>query len=396
MLSLAQKGEKVAPSATLGITAKVNAMIAEGIDVVKFGAGEPDFDTPDYIKDAAIVAIHEGFTKYTPSSGIPVLKNAIVEKFKKDNGLTYKPSQIIVSCGAKHSIYNILQALCNPGDEVIFAAPYWVSYIEMVKLADATPVVIETTAAQNFCMTPEQIESAVTDKTKAIIINSPSNPTGTIYETEALRQIAEIAVKHQCYVISDEIYESLLYDGLKHQSLASFNEEIKAITFVVNGVSKAYAMTGWRIGYTAGPEKAVAAMSRLQDHSTSNPTSIAQRAAVAALTGPQEEVEKMRQAFEERRNAIAQRFDEIEGVTYVKPQGAFYIFPDVSAHYGRTIKGRTINGSMDLTAYLLEEAGVGVVPGDGFGADNHIRLSFATSLKEIHRGLDRIKKALEG
>ena len=395
MLSLAQRGEKVAPSATLSITAKVNAMQAEGIDVVKFGAGEPDFDTPDYIKEAAITAINEGFTKYTPSSGIPPLKNAIVEKFKRDNGLAYKPSQIIVSCGAKHSIYNILQAICNPGDEVIFAAPYWVSYIEMVKLADATPVVIETAAAQNFCMTPEQIERVVTDKTKAIIINSPSNPTGTIYETETLRQIAEIAVKHQFYVISDEIYESLLYDDLKHHSIASFNEDIKAITFVVNGVSKAYSMTGWRIGYTAGTESAVAAMSRIQDHSTSNPTSISQRAAVAALTGSQEAVEKMRQAFEERRNAISQRFDEIEGITYVKPQGAFYIFPNVSAHYGRTINGRKINGSMDMTAYLLEEAGVGVVPGDGFGADNHIRLSFATSLKEIHRGLDRIKKALE-
>ena len=369
-------------------------MLAEGIDIVKFGAGEPDFDTPDYIKDAAIAAIHEGFTKYTPAAGTLELKAAIVEKFKKDNGLTYKPSQIIVSCGAKHSIYNILQAICNPGDEVIFAAPYWVSYPEIVTLADGSPVVIETTAAQNFCMTPEQIENAVTNKTKAIIINSPSNPTGTIYDTESLRQIAEIAVKHRTYVISDEIYESLLYDDLKHRSIASFSEEMQEITFVVNGVSKAYSMTGWRIGYTAGPEKAISAMSRIQSHSTSNPTSIAQKAAHAAITGSQQAVEDMRQAFEERRNVICQRFDEIEGISYAKPQGAFYIFPDFSAHYGRTIHEKAIHGSMDMAAYLLEDAKVGVVPGNGFGADKHLRFSFAASLEEINRGLDRIKNGL--
>ena len=395
MLSLSQKVESIVPSSTLAITAKINAMQAEGIDVVKFGAGEPDFDTPDYIKEAAIAALNEGFTKYTAASGIPELKKAIVEKFKTDNGLSYEPSQVIVSCGAKHTIYNILCASCNPGDEVIFAAPYWVSYIEMIKLADATPVVVETNAAQNFCMTPEQIERAVTNKTKAIIINSPSNPTGTVYTADTLKQIAEIAVKSQCYVISDEIYESLLYDGLKHQSIAAFNDDIKDITFVVNGVSKAYSMTGWRIGYTAGPEKAVQAMSRIQSHSTSNPTSIAQKAAIAALEGPTEQVKEMRCAFEERRDVIAQRFDALEGVTYIKPQGAFYIFPDFSSHYGRTINGRTINGSADMTNYLLEDARVGVVPGDGFGADNHLRLSFATSLGEINRGIDRIEKALK-
>ena len=395
MLSLSQKIEAIVPSSTLAITAKINAMQAEGIDVVKFGAGEPDFDTPDYIKEAAVDALNEGFTKYTAASGITELKSAIVEKFKTDNGLSYEPVQIIVSCGAKHTIYNILCAICNPGDEVIFAAPYWVSYIEMIKLADATPVVVETDAAQNFCMTPEQIERAITDKTKAIIINSPSNPTGTVYATDALKQIAEIAVKSQCYVISDEIYEALLYDGLTHQSIASFGDDIKDITFVVNGVSKAYSMTGWRIGYTAGPEKAIQAMSRIQSHSTSNPTSIAQKAAIAALKGPTEPIEEMRCAFEERRDVIAQRFDAIEGVTHVKPQGAFYIFPDFSAHYGRQINGKTLNGSADMTNYLLEDAGVGVVPGDGFGADNHLRLSFATSLEEINRGLDRIEQALK-
>ena len=395
MLSLSQRSEKVAPSSTLAITAKINAMRAEGIDIVGLAAGEPDFDTPDYIKEAAITALREGFTKYTSAAGIAELREAIVNKFKRDNALAYDPSQIVVSCGAKHSIYNILQAICNPSDEVIFAAPYWVSYPEMVKLADATPIIVETTAAQNFCISPEQIESVLSEKTKAIIINSPSNPTGTVYDTATLKQIAELAVKHQFYVISDEIYGALLYDDLRHRSIASLDEAIQEITFVVNGVSKAYSMTGWRIGYTAGPEKAIQAVSRVQSHSTSNPTSIAQKAAVAALTASQEAVEKMRQAFEERRNVIYQRFDEVDGVTYAKPQGAFYIFPDFSAHYGRTINGKTINGSLDMTAYLLDDAKVGVIPGSASGADNHLRLSFATSLEEINRGLDRIKVALE-
>ena len=394
MLSLSQRSEKVAPSSTLAITAKINSMQAEGIDIVKFAAGEPDFDTPEYIKDAAIESLRNGFTKYTPVAGITELREAVVEKFKRDNNLVYSPSQIIVSCGAKHSIYNILQAICNPGDEVVFAAPYWVSYPEMVKLADAKPIVVETTADQNFCMKPEQIESVLSDRTKAIIISSPSNPTGTVYDAATLAQIGELALKHQFYVISDEIYESLLYDNLKHQSIASLDEAVQEITFVVNGVSKAYSMTGWRIGYAAGPEKAIQAMSRIQSHSTSNPTSIAQIGALTALTASQEAVEEMRRAFEERRNVICQRFDEIEGVTYAKPQGAFYIFPDVSAHYGRNINGKTVNGSLDMTAYLLVNARVGVIPGSASGADNHLRLSFATSLAEINRGLDRIEEAL--
>ena len=395
MISLSQRSQNVTPSSTLAITAKINALIADGVDVVKFGAGEPDFDTPDYIKDAAIAALDAGFTKYTPVPGIPELREAIVDKFKNDNGLSYTTSQVIVSCGAKHTLYNIMQAICDPDDEVIFAAPYWVSYPQQVKLAGAVPRVIDTTAEQNFCMQPEQVEAAITPKTKAILINSPSNPTGTTYDVETLKQIAELAVKNQVYLISDEIYEALLYDSATHQSPASFNEETKAITFVVNGVSKAYSMTGWRIGYTAGPEDVISAMSRIQSHSTSNPTSIAQKAAVAALNEPQDAVEEMRKAFEERRNVICQRFDDIDGVSYVKPQGAFYIFPDFSEHYGRTLDGKKIEGSMDITDFLLSSAGVGVVPGDGFGADNNLRLSFATSLTEINRGLDRIKKALQ-
>ena len=396
MISISDKSKQVTPSSTLALTAKINAMVADGLDVVKFGAGEPDFDTPDHIKSAAVEALNQGFTKYTPVAGITELREAIVDKFERDNGLSYEANQVIVSCGAKHTIYNILQAICNPGDEVIFAAPYWVSYIEMVKLADATPIVINTTPDQNFALTPDQIKSAVTENTKAIIICSPSNPTGTTYSTESLQMIAELAVEHQFYLISDEIYEALLYDGAKHRSLASFGDAVKSLTFVVNGVSKAYSMTGWRIGYTAGPEDAIKAMSKIQSHSTSNPTSIAQKAALAAINGSQEPVVEMVKAFQKRRDLICQRLDVIDGVEYVRPQGAFYIFPDFSAHYGRTINGHSINSSQELATYFLDEAKVGAVPGDGFGADNHMRFSFATSEIEINRGLDRIQKALEG
>tara|TARA_B100000519_G_C14251740_1_gene442801 strand:+ start:600 stop:1790 length:1191 start_codon:yes stop_codon:yes gene_type:complete len=396
VISISDKSKQVTPSSTLALTAKINAMVADGLDVVKFGAGEPDFDTPDHIKSAAVEALNQGFTKYTPVAGITELREAIVDKFERDNGLSYEANQVIVSCGAKHTIYNILQAICNPGDEVIFAAPYWVSYIEMVKLADATPIVINTTPDQNFALTPDQIKSAVTEKTKAIIICSPSNPTGTTYSTESLQMIAELAVEHQFYLISDEIYEALLYDGAKHRSLASFGDAVKSLTFVVNGVSKAYSMTGWRIGYTAGPEDAIKAMSKIQSHSTSNPTSIAQKAALAAINGSQEPVVEMVKAFQKRRDLICQRLDVIDGVEYVRPQGAFYIFPDFSAHYGRTINGHSINSSQELATYFLDEAKVGAVPGDGFGADNHMRFSFATSEIEINRGLDRIQKALEG
>ena len=396
MLSLSERGKQVAASSTLAITAKINQMVADGLDIIKFGAGEPDFDTPEHIKEAGIDSIQAGFTKYTAVAGIIELRNAIVTKFGNDNNLRYKLSEVIVNCGAKHTIYNILQAICNPGDEVIFAAPYWVSYIEIVKLAGGIPIIVETTANQNFCLTVDQIATEVTDKTKAVIINSPSNPTGTIYDSEALREIADLAVDKRFYIISDEIYESLLYDGYQHCSIATFNNDIKAITFVVNGVSKAYSMTGWRIGYAAGPEDAISAMSRIQSHSTSNPTSIAQKAALTAISGSQEAVESMRVAFEKRRDLICERFDGIDGVTYVKPQGAFYIFPDFSDHYSRTIDGFQIKGSQDLADFLLDCVKVGVVPGVGFGADKNMRLSFATSEVEINRGLDRIKKALNG
>jgi len=387
----------------MAISTKAKQMRAEGIDVIGFGVGEPDFDTPLHIKEAAIAAIREGFTKYTPASGITELKEAIAEKFKRDNGLEYSPSQIAVSCGAKHSIHNALQAICDPGDEVMFAAPYWVSYTEMVKLAAGKAVIIETKPLNNFCLQPEDIEKAVSDKTKAIIINTPANPTGTIYTLDALKSIAQLAVKHQFYVIADEIYEKLIYDGKCHHSIAALGDDIKEITIVVNGVSKAYAMTGWRIGYAAGPEDVIAGLGRIQSHNTSNPNSIAQKAALQALTGPpargeasfQDEVEKMRAEFERRRDYIASRFDEIEGISYVRPQGAFYIFPDISKYYGKTLKGNTIKNSTDFADYLLNEAKVAVVPGVAFGCENYMRLSFATSIENIKEGLDRIKQACE-
>ena len=373
ILSISQRAKSVPASATMAISTKARQMRAEGIDVVDFGVGEPDFDTPNHIKEAAIAAIKEGFTKYTPAAGITELKAAIVEKFKKDNGLEYTPAQVAVSCGAKHSIYNILQAVCDPGDEVIFAAPYWVSYIEMAKLASSVPVIIETHPEENYCISPEAIEKVISPKTKVLIINSPSNPTGTVYDLEKLNAIAEIAVKHQFYVISDEVYEKLMYDGLKHYSIAALGDEVKKNTIVVNGVSKAYAMTGWRIGYAVGPEDVKA---------------------LITSSGPQDEVEIMRAEFEKRRDYIANRFDEINTASYIRPQGAFYIFPDVSANYGKTFKGKRIENSTDIADYLLKEAQVAVVPGEAFGYDNCIRLSFATSIEKIKTGLDRIKQAL--
>ena len=378
----------------MAISVKAKQMRAEGIDVVDFGVGEPDFDTPNHIKDAAIAAVKEGFTKYTPASGILELKAAIVEKFQRDNELEYTPAQVIVSCGAKHSIHNILQAVCDPGDEVFFGAPYWVSYTEMAKLAAGVPIIIETHPADNYCISPDALESVISDRTKVLILNTPSNPAGTVYNLEWLKAIAELAVKHKFYIISDEVYEKLIYDGRKHYSIATLGDDIKELTITVNGVSKAYAMTGWRIGYAAGPRDVIDAATRIQSHNTSNPSSISQKAALQALTGPQDEVNIMLAEFEKRRDYIASRFDEIETASYVRPQGAFYIFPDVSANYGKTFAGTRITNSMDMADYLLQKARVALVPGAAFGCDNCVRLSFATSPKNIATGLDRIQQAL--
>jgi len=387
---LSKRVSSIGPSPTLGITAKAKKMRAEGIDIIGFGAGEPDFDTPVNIKEAAKKAIDAGFTKYTPPSGIPELKVAICEKLKRDNDLDYEPEEILVSCGAKHAIFNAVLALCDDDDEVILLSPYWVSYPEMIKLARANPVVIKTTQQNNFKITPEQLRDAVTPKTKLIILNSPSNPTGIVYTKKELQLLGEILVEAEICCISDEIYEKIIYDGKEHVSIASLSSEMKKLTIVVNGVSKPYSMTGWRIGYAAGPREIIKAMSNLQAHSTSNPTSISQKAALEALKGQQKDMEEMVRAFAERRNYIVGRLNSIERIRCLMPEGAFYVFPDVSQLLGKKYNGQTIKDSFLLTELLLTEARVAVVPGAVFGDDNHLRLSYATSMENIAEGMDRI------
>ena len=393
-MKLSQRIAKIKPSPTLAITAKANAMRAEGRDVIGFGAGEPDFDTPDPIKRAAIKAIEAGFTKYTPVGGIDELKDAIIKKLIRDNNLSYKRSQIVVSCGAKHTLYNLAQVLFEEGDEVLIPAPYWVSYADIVLLSGAKPVVIETSAAEGFKLQPGKLAEAVNSKTRAFIMNSPSNPSGVTYTKEELEALAAILVQKGLLVISDDVYEKIIYDGLSFYSLASFSEEMKNLTVVVNGVSKSYAMTGWRIGYAAGPEEIVAAVTKLQSQNTSNPTSIAQKAAVEALNGSQDSVALMVKEFEKGRNWIVGALNDIPSVNCMMPQGAFYVFPDFSAFYGRKYGGAVVNNSTDLTAYLLEEANVAVVPGVEFGHDSHIRLSYAISTEQITEGVERIKRAV--
>lgn len=392
---IADRARKVKPSPTLAVDSKAKELKSKGFDVVNFGVGEPDFDTPEHIKEAAIKAIKDGFTKYTPVGGIDELKEAIIEKFEIDNGLKYSKENILVSCGAKHSLYNIAQALFGPGDEVIIPAPYWVSYPDQVLINDAKPVIVETYEEDNFMLRPEILESKITDKTKALILNYPSNPTGFIYSKEALEKIAEIVLRHNIYVISDEIYEKLVYDGQKHISIASLDDEIKEKTIVVNGLSKAYAMTGWRIGYAAGPVEIIKTMTNIQSQSTSNPTSIAQKAAVAALRGPQDCVEKMRREFEKRRDYLVEALNKINGISCKMPNGAFYVFPNIKSILGKKINNFKINSSMDLSIYLLEKALVALVPGSAFGAEGYIRISYATSMENLSKGIERIAKALE-
>ncbi len=392
---IAERAKKVKPSPTLAVDSKAKELKAKGVDVVNFGVGEPDFDTPEHIKEAAIKAIRDGFTKYTPVGGIDELKEAIISKLEKDNGLKYSKENIIVSCGAKHSLYNIAQALFQEGDEVIIPSPYWVSYPDQVLLNDATPVIVETYEEDDFMLRPEVLESKITSKTKAIILNSPSNPTGFIYNKEALEKIAEIALKYNIFIISDEIYEKLIYDNEKHISIASLSNEIKERTIVVNGLSKSHAMTGWRIGYTAGPAEIIKAMTKIQSQSTSNPTSVAQKAAVAALTGPQDCVEQMRQEFEKRRNYLVEELNKIQGVSCKMPKGAFYAFPNISKILKEKGEKAGIKSSVDLSIYLLEKAHVALVPGSAFGAEGYIRISYATGIDRIKEGVERIKRALD-
>jgi aspartate aminotransferase len=395
MFGLSNRAKSLQPSPTLAIDAKAKSMRAQGIRVISFGAGEPDFDTPQNIKLAAVRAIEEGFTKYTPVGGIDDLKDAIIYKFQRDNRLTYKRSEVLVSCGGKHSFYNLAQALFDRGDEVIIPAPYWVSYPPMVALAGAVPTIINTKEKNGFKLTEEDLKKALTPKTKALVLNSPSNPTGSAYTKGELDRIAEIAISHNFFVISDEIYEKIVYDGFEFTSMALLGEEIKNRTIIVHGVSKTYAMTGWRIGYTAGPEEIISAMNNIQSQSTSNPNSIAQKASVEALTGPQDEVEKMVSAFAQRRNYIVDRLNSIKGVSCYKPTGAFYVFPNFSSYYGKSYQGKKIANSRDLADFFLDVARVAVVPGVEFGADPCERLSYATSTEDIHEGLNRIDEALK-
>jgi len=381
-MDLASRVSELTPSLTLAIDSKAKAMRAEGIDVYSFGAGEPDFDTPEHIKAAAIEALNAGFTKYTPSSGTPELRAAISEKFKRDNGLEYKPSEIIVSNGAKQSCYNAIMAVCGEGDEVIIPAPYWLSYPDMVRLAGAEPVIVQTTQENDWKMTPAQFEDAMSPRTKMVIINSPGNPTGSVYTKEELRALVEVAADEEIMILSDEIYESLTYDGAEHVSVASLTPEARDLTITVNGFSKAYAMTGWRLGYLGAPEKIAKAIDSMQSHSTSGPCSFAQKGGLAAITGSQQCVADMREEFNIRREYMFERLSAIHNVTAVKPKGAFYMLANISK-LGMT--------STNFADRLLSKANVAVVPGIAFGDDRVVRLSYATGLDVIKPGLDRFE-----
>jgi aspartate aminotransferase len=394
-MKLAARVSKIQPSPTLAITGKAKAMKAQGIDVVGFGAGEPDFDTPDHIKAAAKKALDEGYTKYTPVPGSPELKDAVIAKLKRDNGLDYRRENVIVSLGAKHSIYNVAQAAWEEGDEIIIPAPYWVSYPDIALLAGATPVIVATSQESGFKITPGQLDRAITPRTKCFILNSPSNPTGAAYTREELAALAEVIVRRDITVLSDEIYEKLVYDGFAFASIASFGEEIKKRTILVNGLSKAFSMTGWRIGYVAADKDLVAAMNNIQSQSTSNPVSFCDKAATLALNGPQDFMKDWVAEFDKRRRYIVDRLNAIPGASCLLPQGAFYVFPDFSGVYGRKApSGRMIAGSSALAAYLLEEHKVASVPGAAFGEDACQRLSYATSMANIVKGLDRIEAAV--
>ncbi|ACJ33509.1 pyridoxal phosphate-dependent aminotransferase [Anoxybacillus flavithermus] len=386
-MKLAKRVASLTPSSTLAITAKAKELKAAGYDVIGLGAGEPDFNTPQHIMEAAVKAMYDGHTKYTPSGGLATLKQEIIKKFQQDQQLDYKPSEIIVCVGAKHALYTLFQVILDEGDEVIIPTPYWVSYPEQVKLAGGIPVYVEGLEENEFKITPEQLKQAITNRTKAVIINSPSNPTGVIYTKEELQALGEVCVAHDVLIVSDEIYEKLVYGGHEHVSIAQLSPELKKQTIIINGVSKSHSMTGWRIGYAAGDAEIIGAMTDLASHSTSNPTSIAQYAAIAAYSGPQEPVEQMRQAFEERLNIIYERLIQIPGFSCVKPQGAFYLFPNAK-------EAATMTGYEHVDAFveaLLEEAKVALVPGSGFGAPNNVRLSYATSLDLLHEALNRIE-----
>jgi len=390
---LADRLKTLAPSPTLAMQAKAKAMRAQGIDVISFGAGEPDFDTPRRIKDAAVRAIEQGQTKYTEVGGVPELRAAVCQKFKRDNGLDYTPDEVTVSCGAKHTLYNLFMALVNPGDEVLIPSPYWVSYPEQVRLLGGVPVPVVTPESTGFDLDPAELRRAVTPRTKMIVLDSPGNPTGAVFSPAALAEVAKLAVERDLWIVSDECYEALTYEG-RHVSIASLSAEVKARTIVVNTCSKAYAMTGWRIGYAAGPKPVIKAMTDVQSQVTSNPASVSQWAAVEALGGAQDEVPRMTSEFDRRRRVIIAALNAVPGVHCVMPKGAFYAFPNVSGLFGKRARGGVLRGSADVCAFLLDEARIATVAGIDFGSDAHIRLSYATSLEMITTGLARMDAAV--
>jgi aspartate aminotransferase len=394
MTKLAERTKLIKPSVTLAIAAKASKLRAEGIDVANFSAGEPDFDTPQRIKDAAIEALRKGMTKYTDVKGIEPLREAIAEKYQREHGLAYRKEDVLVSCGAKHSIYNILQAVVNPGDEVVIPAPYWVSYSDMALLAGGVPKLIPTNESTSFRIKPAQLQAALTPKTRVFLLNSPCNPTGASYSRDELRAIAGVLEKHDCLVVADDIYEKIVYDGFQIDNIVTLCPALRDRTIIVNGVSKTYAMTGWRIGYALGPTDVIAAAAKIQSQSTSNPTSIAQWAALEAIRGPQEEIGPMVREFHRRRNAIVDKLNAVDGIHCLKPEGAFYVFPNIAALLGKTANGKRLSSPCDVADYLLEEAKVAVVPGEDFGSNEHIRFSYATSLQDIEKGCARIREAI--
>jgi len=391
---LSKRADLLKPSPTLAITAKEKMLKAQGLDIAGFGAGEPDFDTPEHIKQAGIKAINDNFTRYTPASGIDPLKDAVIEKFKRDNDLTYKRDEVIISCGGKHTLYNLFQTIFQEGDEVLIPVPYWVSYPPMVELADAKPVFVETYENEDYQLTADMLEKYINKNTRGIILNYPSNPVGSIFYRENLEQIGKLAVENDFYIISDEIYEKLTFDEYTHVSIASLDASFKEKTIICHGVSKTYSMTGWRIGFAAGPAGIIKAMGNIQSQSTSNPASISQMAAVAALNGPQESIANMVKEFKKRRDYLVAELRGIDNVTCYNPGGAFYVFPNFNAILGKKYKGRVVDNSSTFTEVLLDDFHTAVVPGVEFGKEGYIRLSFATSMDVIQKGIERIKQAV--
>ena len=394
-MKLANRMSRIKPSPTISAGAKAMAMRASGIDVISFAQGEPDFDTPANVKEAAYKAIREGVTKYTPPGGFDELKDAIIQKFQGDNGISYERSQIMVSAGAKLCIYNLAQACFETGDEVIVPSPYWVSYTDIVMLMDATPIVVPTTEQNQFKITPDQLEKALTPRTKAFLLNSPCNPTGATYSREELKALAQILVREKILIIADDIYEKFVYDGRVFTSIASLGKDIQDQTVIINGVSKTYAMTGWRIGYAAGPKEIISAMTTIQTQNVSNPPSFCQKAAAEALTGPQDSVKQMVTEFDKRRRYIVERLNAMPGIRCALPGGAFYVFPNISGLFGKKWGSKTLSNSLDVADFFLDEAKVALVAGIGFGDDHFVRLSYATSMNNIEKGMDRMQEALK-